>query len=119
MRAIIRKAGAGLLMCYGILLLNSEAKAQTQENPNSPKMEETELNVETLQLKVGGMSCQEGCANGIDKMLKQQDGIVKNKTTFDSSTSEIQYDKSKISEKEIIDLIEKRGFKAKAKKEGE
>lgn len=119
MRATIRKAGAGLLMCYGILLLNSEAKAQAQENQNSPKMEKTEANAETVQLKVEGMSCQEGCANSIDRMLKQQDGIVKNKTTFDSGTSEIQYDKSKVSEKEIISLIEERGFKAKVKEDDE
>ncbi|WP_152425140.1 heavy-metal-associated domain-containing protein [Nafulsella turpanensis] len=81
-------------------------------------MERTEATIEALQLKVKGMSCQAGCANGIDNMLKQQDGIVKSTTTFDSGTSEIQYDKSKISEKEIIGLIEKRGFKAELKKEG-
>jgi copper chaperone CopZ len=81
-------------------------------------MERAEANVKTLQLKVEGMSCQAGCANGIDHMLKQQDGIVKSKTTFDSDTSEIQYDKSKISEKEIMGMIEERGFKTVVNKEG-
>ena len=119
MSAIVKKSGILLLVCFGTLLLNFEVKAQTQENQNAIEMERADANVEILQLTVEGMSCQEGCANSIDRMLKQQDGIVRNKTTFDSSTSEIQYDKSKISEKEIIGLIEKRGFKTKVKEEGE
>ena len=119
MRAIVMKTGVVLFACFGALLLGFEAKAQTQENQNTIEMERMEVNIETLQLNVEGMSCQAGCANGIDSMLKQQDGIVKNKTTFDSGTSEIQYDKSKISEKVIIGLIEKRGFKTKVKEVGE
>ena len=119
MNAIVKKTGIILFVCFGTFLLSIEVKAQTQENQNAIEMERTDANVATLQLTVEGMSCQEGCANSIDRMLKQQDGIVKNKTTFDSGTSEIEYDKNKISEKEIIGLIEKRGFKAKVKEEGE
>lgn len=117
MKEIIKKSSAVLLICLGILLINSEARAQSQEKQNSQKMENTESKTEVLQPMVEGMSCQEGCANGIDNLLKQQDGIMKSKTIFDSSSSEIHYDKSKISEKQIIALIEKRGFKAKIKEE--
>lgn len=119
MKAIVKKSGVVLFVCFGILLHIFEVKAQTQEIKNANKMEKTDANVISLKLKVEGMSCQEGCANSIDSMLKQQDGIVQNKTTFDSGTSEIQYDKSKVSEEEIIALIEKRGFRAKSKEEGE
>jgi copper chaperone CopZ len=117
MRSIVKKTAIVLVACFGTLLLSFEVKAQTQETQNTIKMERAEANVETLQLKVEGMSCQAGCANGIDHMLKQQNGIVKSKTTFDSGTSEIQYDKSKISAKEIMGIIEDRGFKAVVKKE--
>lgn len=117
MKAMIKKSRALLLICFGILLINSEVRGQSQEKQNSPKMETTEAKTEVLQLTVEGMSCQEGCANGIDNMLRQQDGIIKSKTFFDSSSSEIHYDKSKISEKQVIGLIEKRGFKAKTKEE--
>lgn len=116
MRAIIRKPCTVFLMFFAMLLFNSEAKAQTQESQNLiKKMEPTEANIEILQLGVEGMHCQAGCANGIDSMLKQQEGIIESKTFFDSSSSEIKYDKSKISEKEIIALIEGKGFKIKAK----
>jgi copper chaperone CopZ len=119
MRSIVKKTGIVLLACFGTLLLSFELKAQTQEKQNTIKMERTEMAIETLQLKVEGMSCQAGCANGIDNTIRKEDGIVKSTTTFDSGISEIRYDKSKISEKEIIDLIEKRGFKTQVKEEGE
>lgn len=116
---MIKKSKAVLLICFGfgILLINFEARAQSQEKQNSLNMENTEAKTQVLQLTVEGMSCQEGCANGIDNLLKQQDGIIKSKTIFDTSSSEIHYDKSKISEKQIIALIEKRGFKTKIKEE--
>ena len=67
----------------------------------------------TIKLEVKGMSCQEGCANGLDATFKKISGIIKSKTSFDNSNSEITFDESKITEKEIIAIIEKRGFKAK------
>ncbi len=105
-------AGAAILFSY-----STEARAQSQEKQNSPKMKTTEAKTEVLQLTIEGMSCQAGCANGIDNMLKQQNGVLKSKTLFDSSSSEIHYDENKISEKQIIALIEKKGFKTKTRKE--
>lgn len=104
-------------MSLGMLLLNLDVNAQSQNDQNTFQMEKHKDNVETLQLKVEGMSCQAGCANSIDKMLSQKEGIVDSKTTFDSSSSEVKFDKSKISEKEIVALIVERGFKAEAVKE--
>lgn len=104
--------GAAILFFY-----STETRAQSLEKQNSLNMENTEAKTQVLQLTVEGMSCQEGCANGIDSLLKQQDGIIKSKTIFDASSSEIHYDKSKISEKQIIAFIEKRGFKTKIKEE--
>ncbi|MBF8961713.1 heavy-metal-associated domain-containing protein [Pontibacter sp. FD36] len=76
-------------------------------------MEKTEENMTSLHLRVEGMSCQAGCADGIDRMLKQQEGIVKSKTTFNVSTSDIVFDKRKISAEQIVRLIEARGFSTK------
>lgn len=119
MKAIVRHYRIFLFFLVGIQLLAIEGRSQTQGKFNSINMDKAEVNIESLQLKVEGMRCQTGCANGIDNMLKQQDGIIKSKTIFESGTAEIQYDKSKISEKEILALIEKRGFKVKIKKEDE
>jgi copper chaperone len=115
MEATVKKASLVFLMSLGTLLLNLNVNAQSQSDQNATQMEKNQENTETLKLKVKGMSCQAGCANGIDRMLGQQEGIVESKTTFDSGTSEVKFDKSKISDKEIVALIEERGFKVKVK----
>lgn len=117
MTLLSKKVIAVMLTAAAILFsYSTEAVAQSREKQNS-NMENSEAKIQVLQLTVEGMSCQEGCANGIDYLLKQQDGIIKSITIFDSSSSEIHYDKNKISEKQIIALIENRGFKTKIKEE--
>ena len=96
--------------------MNNEVKAQSQIKEDTTKMEQSK-NTTKLQLNVEGMSCQAGCANGIDNMLKQQEGVVKSKTTYDTGTSVIWYNKELISQKQIVNLIRHRGFKVKVKKE--
>ncbi|WP_373056675.1 heavy-metal-associated domain-containing protein [Zunongwangia sp. H14] len=66
-----------------------------------------------VKLRVKGMHCQTGCANGIDVMLKEQDGILKSQTSFKDSASVIKFNPEKISEEKIISLIRERGFETK------
>jgi copper chaperone len=117
MKTIVKKIGIVFSISYAFLFASSEAHAQAQKNQNTVNMNKTKENQALLQLQVNGMSCQAGCANGIDKMLSQQKGILKSKTTFATKNSVIQYDKNLISEDKIIELIEEKGFKAKAQKE--
>ena len=67
----------------------------------------------TVKIEVKGMSCQLGCANGLDRTLRQANGIVKSQSSFDNSSSEVTFDDTKIKWSEIIKIIEKRGFQAK------
>ncbi len=67
----------------------------------------------TVKIDVKGMTCQLGCANGLDTTLRQVNGIVKSQTSFDNSSSEVTFDDTKINPGEIIEIIEKRGFQAK------
>ncbi|MCZ6521722.1 MAG: heavy metal-associated domain-containing protein [Bacteroidetes bacterium] len=67
----------------------------------------------TVKIEVKGMSCQLGCANGIDAILRETNGIVKSETSFDNSSSEVTFDDTKINLGEIIEIIEKTGFQAK------
>jgi copper chaperone len=82
-------------------------KSQTSEKTKAKIEVKTQ---KTLKFEVEGMSCQAGCANGLDNTFKNTKGITKSKTSFDESLTEITYDETKISEKEIIQIIEKRGF---------
>ena len=99
-----------LIMIFGILLMHQESSAQSQQAI-------TEQAATKLVLNVQGMSCQAGCADGINKILKKQEGVVKSETTYTTGTSEIWYNKELIAEKKIIDLITKQGFKAMVKKD--
>ncbi|HNP06172.1 MAG TPA: heavy metal-associated domain-containing protein [Cyclobacteriaceae bacterium] len=99
-------------MSIGAVLINSQVTAQAKET--AVKMEQKN-SIIVIQLSIEGMHCQEGCANGIDILLGEQDGVVKSTTQFETSSSEIEYDANVVSEKEIIALIQERGFKAARK----
>ena len=67
----------------------------------------------TVKIEVKGMTCQLGCANGLDTTIRQAHGIVKSQTNFANSSSEVTFDDTKINPSEIIKIIEKKGFQAK------
>ena len=97
-----------MLMGVTLMIGQFEMKGQNHVVKN------TELNTAimntVLHLKIKGMHCQTGCANGIDAMLKEQEGIIKSETSFDKSSSKIEYDAKLISEETILKLIKDRGF---------
>lgn len=101
------------ILVSGFTLMNLTAKAQSKNDVDTVNV------TNQIELEVKGMSCQAGCANGVDKMLKQQKGVVKSKTTYDTGSSVIWYNKELISQKEIENLIKDRGFKVKVKTEGQ
>ena len=101
------------ILVSGFTLMNVTAKAQSKNDVDTVNV------TNRIELEVKGMSCQAGCANGIDNMLKQQKGVVKSKTTYDTESSVIWYNKELISQKEIENLIKDRGFKVKVKIEGQ
>ena len=111
MKSLVKKTVPLCLLCFSMLLLNLDASAQSEPNQKKETMENVQEKGNKLQLSIKGMSCQAGCANGIDNMLGKQEGIIESKTLFSSSSSEILYDKDKISEKQIMDLIAQKGFK--------
>jgi copper chaperone len=104
------------LICLGCLLTLQEAKAQTQENTKPTEVVNVDKNSAVVNLTVEGMTCQAGCADGIDKMLGKKEGVSESKTTYATGSSIIRYDTSVISEKEILALIAEKGFKAAVSK---
>ena len=92
-----------------VLLTNASLKAQT-DTKNTTTISKSD-NEKTLKVEVKGMSCQKGCADGLDRTFKETAGIIKSRTSYDNSSSEITYDAAKISDKEIIKIIKNRGFK--------
>lgn len=64
-----------------------------------------------LHLIIEGMHCS-SCAMNIDFELEDIPGVMKAQTHYGKQISTIEYDSEKISEKDIIHLIEKLGYKA-------
>ncbi len=93
---------------FNLSAQNSESNTVASESQNTSK---------TIKIKVDGMSCQQMCANGIDKKLKSTKGVETSKTTLESGLSIVTYDPAKISSKEIVSIIEKRNYKARVVKE--
>ncbi|AVR46527.1 cation transport ATPase [Christiangramia fulva] len=94
-----------------LVFSGNPASAMEQENKNQIEVKtQKQMTAKTLHLKITGMHCQSGCANGIDAMLKEQKGIIKSETSFDKSSSIIEYDSKQISEEKILSLIKDRGF---------
>lgn len=65
----------------------------------------------TVTLKITGMTCA-GCASHIHTALSKTDGVINDEVKYPGDMAIIKYDASKISEKEIIAVIEKTGYKA-------
>jgi copper chaperone CopZ len=87
-----------------LLLLHSSVNAQNGSQAVTYK---------TIELKVDGMTCQQGCADGIDRKFKTVKGVKKSTTTLKSGTSKITYDPGTIDVKTLISIIEDRGYTAK------
>lgn len=66
-----------------------------------------------LLLEIEGMSCQRGCADGIDAKLKKTAGVISSRTIFETGRSTVEFDESLITKEAIVDIIRSMGFKAK------
>lgn len=65
----------------------------------------------TVTLKITGMSCA-GCASHIHTALSKTEGVISDEVKYPGDIATVKYDASKISEKEIITVIENTGYKA-------
>jgi copper chaperone len=70
-------------------------------------------NIRSIEIIVGGMSCQKGCADGIDKKLKTISGILKSKTKIETGICKVTYDDQKIKIEDILEIIVEKGYTAK------
>lgn len=80
------------------------ASAQTIENKNC----------QTVQLSIGGMSCQ-GCANNIMFHLSKTKGIISDTVVFKTESATITFDTTKISQQQVVTEINDIGFTARNK----
>lgn len=100
----MRTSYAVLIIYLFVLSTFNQACAQTNSGVKTAQ-------IDTLYLAVTGMSCQKMCADGLDATFKKTEGVVYSKTSFNNSLSIIAYNHDITTEKKVIKIIEKRGFK--------
>ncbi len=99
-----------ILFSIALMVGHIQMKGHNQLNNNTELNKKEMIMNSVLHLTIKGMHCLAGCANGIDAMLKEQEGIIKSETSFDKSSSVIEYDSNLIPEETILKLIKERGF---------
>lgn len=65
----------------------------------------------TIKLKIDGMHCT-ACSMNIDFDLEDLDGVISAQTNYAKQVSEVEFDEEKVRLKQIIEQIEKTGYKA-------
>ena len=69
---------------------------------------------ETVVLTVSGMHC-DSCAHGITAMLKRTEGVIRADVSYEEREARVVYDGERTSPKQLIEAIEKLGYKAAVK----
>lgn len=101
-----------VLAAFFMVMANTSVSAQATINSNGDAL--ISQNKETtVEIAVTGMTCQIGCADGIDRKLKKTKGIVKSSTKIETGICKVTFNQTKISVDEIISIIEDRGYEAK------
>lgn len=65
------------------------------------------------KFKITGMHCT-SCAMSIDGDLEDTEGIKQASTNYAKAQTEVEFDENKISDKQIISVIQKTGYKAES-----
>ncbi|MBI2580026.1 MAG: heavy metal translocating P-type ATPase [Candidatus Aenigmarchaeota archaeon] len=68
---------------------------------------------EKTSVGISGMHCA-SCANTIEKKLRAKQGIISASVNFASEKATVEYDTSKITEKDVISFINETGYRAVA-----
>ena len=59
--------------------------------------------------KISGMHCS-SCAMDIDGILEDSEGVKESRTSYAKSETEVKFDDSKISEKDVLKIISSTGY---------
>ncbi len=63
-------------------------------------------NLKVMNFIIEGMTCEMGCAKGIESTLYKQKGVKLSEVNYDTKKAKVVYDSTKISESTIITLVE-------------
>ena len=62
--------------------------------------------IQTIDFRIEGMTCAEGCAKGIEMNVYKQKGVKFCEVNYDTKKARVIYDSSKITKEEIVKMVE-------------
>jgi copper chaperone CopZ len=94
------------------VLLIAFSCGQSKQTKEEPAATATENNIVEVKLQVEGMHCSD-CENSVAKGVNELAGIESVKASFADSVAVVRFDKTKTTQAEIAEKIEKRGYTVK------
>ncbi|MBW6464575.1 MAG: heavy-metal-associated domain-containing protein [Dethiobacteria bacterium] len=70
-----------------------------------------EINEETIEIKIAGMSCNH-CVQHVEKALLQTKGVSSARVDLASETAHVKYNASELSVEDLLKVIEDTGYEA-------
>jgi len=90
-----------LILAIALLLSTGASFAQQKDGSKKKKAK-----VETVQFKITGMTCEEGCAKGIESSVYRMKGIKSSSVNYETQIATVIYDPNKVGKEEIKKTIE-------------
>jgi Cu+-exporting ATPase len=94
-----------------MLLFASCEKSVEKKSIETKSIDKKELSADAdlkkVALNIEGMTCEIGCARTIQSKLSKTEGIKFAEVNFEKKNGIVEYDANKVSEKEIIAVVEK------------
>src|SRR3989344_1750783 len=96
---------------------NGNGNKKTALRKNSLKKtksiaEKIPCNIQKTAIAIFGMHCA-SCANTIEKALSKTDGVIKANVNFASEKANVEFDKNKIDEGNLKNVVRKTGYKVR------
>ncbi len=99
-----------VLVLLVVTLLFTSCKENTGENDesnNAVQIEQSsEVDLKRIALNIEGMTCEIGCARTIQSKLSKTEGVKFAEIHFEKKNGIVEYDANKVSEKEIVNVVE-------------
>lgn len=92
------------LMLSSVLFVSACGTSETKES--AEKIEVKAENVVAADYAIAGMVCAMGCAKTIEDDIAAIPGVIASSVDFESGKAHFEYDKTQLSEKDIIAKIE-------------
>ena len=97
---------AYLFLFFLFLLFSSCKNDRPQSAKTVEKAQMLPENLKKVEVMIGGMTCEIGCARMIESKLSKANGIKFVDVSFQDSIAKIEFDSSVLSQKAITGIIE-------------